>query len=400
MTAGHPKFNSNHKRTHQAKGTKVNLARRTLRADRPYINRGVKANSSAQKGKYLFHMSAQDQKSIANTYYSKDPYNYETNKTRGVLNRAKNRELSEKKYLAHSQKVMRDIQDDNDSSNHNFRTEEYKARPFTTDNEGSTMIMQNNNFYNNQRCATRKQKVRLAGANTYHSNNNRQYKTERMSSVDTHQSRKPNFNQSSSKENEVKELKITDYLNGTSRVSRYIKKSKSRKHNMLRESYPKPKILSPFKKSLLNVAEIYSFVERQKTRENVNEADAEAIIIQEKGQVVLSSKLNEKQKWKRVMAYMKKNPKALVDALPDPEPMNQTMYYPVYDEIIDQENNDQNANLKSSHDTYGYENQEHDALTLNIQNNALIDNTQSIEQPKEGTLADEPTHTLPIDPHS
>jgi hypothetical protein len=68
------------------------------------------------------------------------------------------------------------------------------------------------------------------------------------------------------------------------------------------------------------------------------------------------------------MEYLKKNPKVLVDALPEPDSCNKTMYHPVYDQILDQENNYRNSNVHNSQDTKIYGDYDRDALTLNARN--------------------------------
>lgn len=174
-------------------------------------------------------------------------------------------------------------------------------------------------------------------------------------------------------ENDVKELKIVDYFTGLNRLNRYIKKTKERLRSgnkgLFRSSNKQTRI-SPYKKSLLNVQEIFDFVQKKKqdTQSQHEYADSEAMVIQDKYTVGRNNQLTEKEKWKRVMDYLRENPKTLVDALPDPEPLNQTMYHPLYDEIIDQENDYRTTNVNLSQDNKAYSRFEQDALTLNTQN--------------------------------
>lgn len=128
-------------------------------------------------------------------------------------------------------------------------------------------------------------------------------------------------------------------------------------------------------KSLLNVQQIYDFVQQQEFEKSQSKegADSEAMVIHDKTAVDRYNQLNEKQKWKRVMQFMRNNPKTLVDALPEPASLNKTMYHPIYDEIIDQENNFKTANITNSQDIQEYSNYDQDALTLNTQNRDSLD---------------------------
>lgn len=145
--------------------------------------------------------------------------------------------------------------------------------------------------------------------------------------------------------------------------------------------------------------EIFDFVKSQEKAQNSiteegQEADNEAIMIQEKHAIVRQNRLNEKEKWKIIMDFMRKNPRTLVDALPEPEgdlkiEQHQTMYSPVYDEIMDQENIQIRANTNSSEENIS-PNYNQDALILNSlddqnrQKNILVLNKNQPLEEKAG----------------
>eukprot|EP00343_Euplotes_focardii_P003037 CAMPEP_0205805792 /NCGR_PEP_ID=MMETSP0205-20121125/9125_1 /ASSEMBLY_ACC=CAM_ASM_000278 /TAXON_ID=36767 /ORGANISM="Euplotes focardii, Strain TN1" /LENGTH=202 /DNA_ID=CAMNT_0053077583 /DNA_START=55 /DNA_END=661 /DNA_ORIENTATION=+ len=174
---------------------------------------------------------------------------------------------------------------------------------------------------------------------------------------------------------ELKELKIVDYFNGMNRLNRYIKKSKARfkranKHGF--QTKAKNSLITPYKKSLLNVEDIFKFVNIQKEQED-QEADTEAITVHEKA-IAKRSQLDDKEKWGIVMEYMSKNPRILLDALPDPdEDISKTMYSPAYDEIIDQENVQQNSNIVEEEMNEEVDLYSQDALALGAHNNEFGD---------------------------
>jgi len=114
----------------------------------------------------------------------------------------------------------------------------------------------------------------------------------------------------------------------------------------------------------------------QNTADNTDEADNEAVIIPEKS-LARREKMDEKEKWKVIMDYMSKNPRTLVDALPEPgEEVNRTMYNPIYDEIIDQENQQNLSNMNNSNINQNYDSYEQDALALGAQNHEFGDEQQ------------------------
>lgn len=124
------------------------------------------------------------------------------------------------------------------------------------------------------------------------------------------------------------------------------------------------------------MSEIFEFVQNQEGREHSIQqegADSEAIIIQENQKAGRNNRLDDKQKWEKIMEFMRKNPKVLVDALPDPEPVNQTLYHPMYDEILDQENLHRNMNVSSSHNSQHYDNYSKNVVTVNTQNRDSLD---------------------------
>lgn len=126
----------------------------------------------------------------------------------------------------------------------------------------------------------------------------------------------------------------------------------------------------------MNVSEIFEFVKHQEQKENSIQqegADSEAIIIQDRDRPGRNNQLDDKQKWDKIMDFMRKNPKVLVDALPDPEPVNQTLYHPMYDDILDQENLQSNMNMNSSHDSNIYENQSKNVVTVHTHNRDSLD---------------------------
>ena len=135
-------------------------------------------------------------------------------------------------------------------------------------------------------------------------------------------------------EEDVKDLKIVDYFNGLNRLNRYIKKTKERLKSATKGIFKSENIgshiFSPFKKTLLNVNEIYQFVEDHQNKTNIiddsKQNEQSEIIIRPNDSA--ERKLNEKEKWSKIMSYLRQNPKILVDALPDPETFNQTMNFP------------------------------------------------------------------------
>ena len=167
------------------------------------------------------------------------------------------------------------------------------------------------------------------------------FKTERKKSLQHLKNYKTNLHKAPIyHEDDVKDLKIVDYFNGLNRLNRYVKKTKERLRNDAKDAFKfdinNSKILSPFKKSLLNVDEIYKFVEEHQNQNNdlhESKEDEQAIVISDK-----QNKNAQAIKWKKVMDFFSHNPKMLVDALYDPDPTDKQLYHPVFDEIIDEEN--------------------------------------------------------------
>lgn len=351
---------------------------RMFKQQNPYRN-----NKSGRKQN--FNMSPTDN-SFAKSFYSNGYYNIDKEKARKLISRARERERSEKKYLALSQKVMpEEHQDEIHHESQNMQVQEYQ-RPFTTAHGKRTLTGNSSNAYDgNGRCATRKQRLRGLGEKAYSSdkNNNMRHKngyymSEKVSSIDTFGGKKYSQNHPVYHENDVKDLKIVDYFTGMNRLNRYIKKSKERfrKGNraFLQTNKMKASMISPYKKSLLNVQEIFDFVQKQEKQEqSKSQEDNEAIMIEDRAVALKTPKMDEKQKWKIVMDYMRRNPRTLVDALPDPDDyINQTMYHPAYDQIIDQEN----KNINNSH-ANPYSRKNNDALTLNSQNKDSLDEDEN-----------------------
>lgn len=211
------------------------------------------------------HKFSPDSQEIKDRYLPKDPYNQ--NAGRRIVKKARRRDQSEKKYLAHSQQVMSEV--DNNASQNYGEINEFQIRPFTT--EGGKRIQRN--FANNEtkfyyKSAPRKNKPRAFRLQNSNKGGRRlkkhhNFQTERVSSVDTYnggyQQNKMIYNESN-----IKELKISDYLTGMSRLNRYIKKTKKRlqiTNNGVVRTYAKAKVLSPFKKPIINVSDIYDFVQ-------------------------------------------------------------------------------------------------------------------------------------------
>ena len=178
--------------------------------------------------------------------------------------------------------------------------------------------------------------LKLYNRNYKHRNN---FKTERLSGISSQKQKAiKQYKNPVYKEHDVKGLKIVDYFNGMNRLNRYIKKTKERlksaNKGFVRSEKLNSKLISPFKKTLINVNEVYEFVQqRQREEQSLDQsADNEAIVIHD------DHKLDEKQKWTQVMNYMRKNPKILVDALPEPDSLISQPYYPLYGPEIEQQN--------------------------------------------------------------
>jgi hypothetical protein len=217
-------------------------------------------------GNYFFNVSPQNRKQLVSSFYSKGPYNGETNKARRLITRAREREQSDKKkYLALSQKVV----DTQHSDHYEYyedvnNAEEPKARPYTTDQGNRATLSTHNAYHNLDRGYSRKQRFRGVKAQASSSDKTKRrligdrnrkqrgyFGTERVSSVDNFKSKKPSQNYPVYHEDDVKGLKIVDYFNGLNRLNRYIKKTKERLRSATRgfggTSKVKPKIGSPFK---------------------------------------------------------------------------------------------------------------------------------------------------------
>jgi hypothetical protein len=338
----------------------------------------------SKKGRKNYNISPND-KNIAKSYYSNSYYNINEEKTRKLISRANKRENSDR-YLALSKKeVPRSHQEEGNQEIQNMQVQEYHQRPFTTAHGKRTLTGNNSNVYDsNSRGGVRKQRVSGLRDKAYSTEKTKNLRiksgisvSDKLASVASYgekkHSRHPVYH-----ENDVKELRIVDYFTGDNRLDRYIKKSKERfrKGNraFLKPSKVKASMIEPYKKSLLNVQEIFDFVQKQEGQDqSKSQEDNEAMIIENRTVPFKTPKMDDKQKWKVVMDYMSKNPRTLVDALPDPGyDVNQTMYHPSYDNIIDQENH----NINNSHkEPYSRINQ--DALTLNSQNKDSFDEDEN-----------------------
>lgn len=241
---------------------RLRINRKTKHNEHPYRNRDKKLNRNTQPDQY-----SPNQKSYATSFYSREPYNHDQNKTRKLLSKARKRDKSEKKYLAQSQKVMAEENKDVDENYQtpNMIIEELKARPFTTaQGERSFMNIDDNAYSNKGRGVSRKQKIRgariqnsSAEQNAYQVSQQRNSKqggyfiSDRVSSVDTFKTKKNSVRPPVYQESDVKELKITDYFTGLNRLNRYIKKTKERLRSgnkgIYRSDKQKAKVSSPFK---------------------------------------------------------------------------------------------------------------------------------------------------------
>jgi hypothetical protein len=337
-----------------------------------------------KKGRKNYNMSPTD-KNIAKSFYSNSYYNINEEKARKLISRAKEREKSEK-YLALSKKeVPGSHQEEGHQESQNMQIQEYHQRPFTTAHGKRSLIGSNSNVYDsNSRGGVHKQRVSGLRNQAYSTEKTKNMRiksgisvSDKLASVASYGGKK-NSHHPVYHENDVKELRIVDYFTNVNRLDRYIKKSKERfkKGNraFLQPSKVKASMIEPYKKSLLNVQEIFDFVQKQEGQDqSKSQEDNEAMIIEDRAVPFKTRKMDEKQKWKVVMDYMRKNPRTLVDALPDPDyNVNQTMYHPAYDNIIDQEN----RNINNSHkEPYTRINQ--DALTLNSQNKDSFDEDEN-----------------------
>lgn len=162
------------------------------------------------------------------------------------------------------------------------------------------------------------------------------YNTDRFSSVENLANKSNKYNKTPIyNEEDVKDLKIVDYFNGLNRLNRYIKKTKERLKSATRGIFKSENIgshiVSPFKRTLLNVNEIYQFVEDHQNKASIfddsKQNENTEIIVRQND--TTNTGLNEKEKWSKIMSYLRQNPKILVDALPDPESFNQTMQLPI-----------------------------------------------------------------------
>jgi uncharacterized protein YfkK (UPF0435 family) len=248
------------------------------------------------------HKFSPDSQSIKDRYLPKDPYNQ--NPGRKLMKKARRKDQSEKKYLAQSQQVMSEV--DNNASQNYGELDDFQIRPITT--EGGNRIQRNfasNEMKSHHKSAPRKSKPRVFRLQNSNKGSRRlkkhhNFQTERVSSVDTY---KADYQQNQMIYNErnIKELRISDYLTGMNRLNRYIKKTKKKlqiTNNGVVRTYVKAKGLSPFKKSILNVSDIYDFVQMKKQSQDQEGEDSEAMVIQEKGQIRRNNNPDEKQKWK------------------------------------------------------------------------------------------------------
>ena len=134
------------------------------------------------------------------------------------------------------------------------------------------------------------------------------YNTDRVASVENLRSNKKYSKAPIYQEEDVKELKIVDYFNGLNRLNRYIRKTKERLSSATKGFFKseniRSKIFSPFKRTLLNVNEIYRFVEdhqqkldEMESKENENNEN----IVQINQSEIVVKDMSEKEKWSKIM---------------------------------------------------------------------------------------------------
>ena len=98
--------------------------------------RGYKANDSAYKNaqRYPFGASPTNQNTMGRSFYSNGAYNYEQTKAKKLISRARERDRSEKKYLALSQQVMPgdSLHNQENKDSQNMQMQDFDSRPITS----------------------------------------------------------------------------------------------------------------------------------------------------------------------------------------------------------------------------------------------------------------------------
>ena len=155
------------------------------------------------------HPFSPDSQTIKDRYLPKDPYSQ--NAGRKLVRDAQKKDRNEKKYLAHSEQVISEV--DNNASQNYGDVEDPQARPFTT--EGCNRIQRN--FRNDKMTCKYKSAPRKTNHREFklqHSDKSRRkfkkhhnFQTERVSSVDTYKAGYQQ-NQMVYNESNIKELKI------------------------------------------------------------------------------------------------------------------------------------------------------------------------------------------------
>lgn len=144
-----------------------------------------------------------------------------------LINKAKEKDRSQQRFLALSQKVMSEGKREENDQVSNLPNETYQNRPFTSAYGQKALTSDNSNG----RMMSRKQKFR--GKVNSHKNFgkfNMVPKPQSKSSkrVTSIRRRKFSSNRQGYQENDVRGLRIVDYFSGMNRLNRYAKKSKER----------------------------------------------------------------------------------------------------------------------------------------------------------------------------
>jgi len=150
-----------------------------------------------------------------------------------LIVKAKERDKSQKRYLALSQKVISEGQNEKDEEIPSMPAESYQNRPFTSAYGQRTLASANPRDNSNGRLMSRKQKFRgqinsqkksrkINMKNAEIQNFQGKNPVERLKNLE-YSTNKPVYH-----ENDVKGLRIVDYFRRKNRLDRYIKKSKER----------------------------------------------------------------------------------------------------------------------------------------------------------------------------
>lgn len=179
---------------------RLRVSKKPVSHEQPYRNRKLKNKRSPQRD--IYSIDEEPINGYNTSFISKEPYNNHHNKTRKLISRAKQRDKSEKKYLAHSQKVMPEEERDPAEDYHqNIAVTEYKIRPYTTAKGDRTVFSASAGYESNDRCISRKQKLRgFKNQNSSTGNDSQHiiqtgvskggyFPSDRLSSVDTFKSK-------------------------------------------------------------------------------------------------------------------------------------------------------------------------------------------------------------------